>query len=224
MVECSGLENRQVGNGLEGSNPSPSASTKNNAYSVVFVCASEWKRDSKRASGEAGQTGSLSAQKRRGRVTQYFRDVCRIKYCCEGDRIPLPPQYAILGLMRRLGIDYGTKRVGLALSDEAGRMAFPHQVVPNDATLLSTLERLITAEGVGEIVIGHSKNLTGQDNPVQAGIEELVTDLTLATGLPVHLEPEQFTTQAALREQGRNDMTDASAAALILDSYLQKQG
>lgn len=125
--------------------------------------------------------------------------------------------------MRRLGIDYGTKRVGLALSDTAGRMAFPHQVVANDGKLIATLQGLIDAEGVKEVVIGHSKDLAGEDNPVQKAIAELVTDLTLATGVPVQLEPEQFTTQAALREQGRNDMTDASAAALILDSYLQKQ-
>ena len=125
--------------------------------------------------------------------------------------------------MRYLGIDYGTKKVGVALSDEGGQMAFPHSVLPNDDTLLASLERLIEAEQVAEIVIGHSKDAAGKDNPVQAHIEELVTDLTLAVGLPVHLEPEQYTTQAAVRIQGRTDKTDASAAALILDSYLTKR-
>ena len=125
--------------------------------------------------------------------------------------------------MRYLGIDYGTKRVGLALSDEAGMMAFPHKVIQNNPSLLKEIEAIIADKGVGEIVIGHSLDKNQQPNKVQAAIEDLLTDLTLATGLPVHLQPEQFSTQAALQIQGRNDMTDAAAATLILDSYLTKK-
>lgn len=124
--------------------------------------------------------------------------------------------------MRHLGIDYGTKRVGLALSDESGTMAFPHEVRENSGSLARDLATLCEREGVGTIVIGHSLDRTGQPNPVQAAVEELVTDLTLQTGLPVHLEPEQYTTQAATRIQGRSAATDAAAAALILDSYLTR--
>lgn len=125
--------------------------------------------------------------------------------------------------MRYLGIDYGTKRVGLALSDETGKMAFPHDVVPNDHVLLATLEKCISTHNVAAIVIGHSKNRDGKDNTIHAAVTELVTDLTLATGLPVHLEPEQYTTQEAIRFQGRTAQTDAAAAAIILNSYLSRQ-
>jgi putative Holliday junction resolvase len=125
--------------------------------------------------------------------------------------------------MRKMGIDYGTKKVGLAFSDESGSMAFPHSVVPNSPKLLDVIVGLIDEKGVAEIIIGHSLNKDGVANAVQAGIESLMLDITLATGLPVHLQPEQFSTQAALRIQGRNDMTDASAAALILESYLTKR-
>lgn len=125
--------------------------------------------------------------------------------------------------MRYLGIDYGTKRVGVALSDELGTMAFPHKVLQNSPELVRELERLIEEKAVGEIVIGHSLDKNQQPNKVQAAIEDLMTDLTLATGLPIHLQPEQFSTQAALQIQGRTDMTDAAAAALILDSYLTKK-
>lgn len=124
--------------------------------------------------------------------------------------------------MRILGIDYGSKRVGLALTNEAGTMAFPHSVLKNNEELLRELERIIEKEAVETIVIGHSKNLDGADNAVQKAVSELVTDLTLSCGLPIELEPEQYSTQAALRLQGRNEMTDASAAALILESYLVK--
>lgn len=124
--------------------------------------------------------------------------------------------------MRLLGIDYGSKRVGVALSDEAGMMAFPFKVIPNTTALLKELEVIIESKKVTEIVIGHSLDKNSQPNKIQAAIEELITDLTLATGLPIHLQPEQFSTQAALQIQGRNDMTDAAAATLILDSFITR--
>jgi putative Holliday junction resolvase len=124
--------------------------------------------------------------------------------------------------MRFLGIDYGSKRVGVALSDEAGVMAFPYKVLPNSPALLKELEAITKEKKVAEIVIGHSLDKNSQPNKIQASIEELMTDLTLATGLPIHLEPEQFSTQAALQIQGRNDMTDAAAATLILDSFITR--
>lgn len=125
--------------------------------------------------------------------------------------------------MRLLGIDFGTKKVGLALTDESGVMAFPHTVIPNDGAFLDTIESLIEEKGVTEVVIGHSLNLDGSANAVQTKIEECIADLTLRTPIPIHLEPEQMTTQQAATTTGRNDQTDASAAALILESYLAKQ-
>ncbi|MCA9366512.1 Holliday junction resolvase RuvX [Candidatus Kaiserbacteria bacterium] len=122
-----------------------------------------------------------------------------------------------------MGIDFGSKKVGVALSDESGTMAFPETVLPNDAALLPAITALITEKGVAEVVIGHSLGKDGEPNAVHALAEEFMTDLTLALGLPVHLEPEQFTTQAALRLQGRTAQTDASAAALILDGFLTRK-
>ncbi len=124
--------------------------------------------------------------------------------------------------MRLMGIDYGTKRVGIALSDEGGQMAFPHIVLDNDGKLLDELERLIEERKVAEIVIGHSLGRDGRPNPVHAAVEELIGDLTLRVGLPIHLEPEQYSTQEALRGQGRTAQTDASAAAIILNSFITK--
>ncbi|MEZ4103821.1 MAG: Holliday junction resolvase RuvX [Candidatus Paceibacterota bacterium] len=125
--------------------------------------------------------------------------------------------------MRYLGIDYGTKRVGISLSDEMGKMAFPHAVIDNDKKLFDKIISLINERQVGEIVVGHSVDKKGKANEIHKLVEELITDLTLETGLPIHLEPEQFTTQAAIRTQGRNNMTDASAAALILEGFLSRR-
>jgi len=121
-----------------------------------------------------------------------------------------------------MGIDFGSKKIGIALTDESGAMAFPHSVIPNDAAFFKTIETLIEERGVKEIVIGHSLDLGGNPNAIHTAVEEFITDVTLALGIPVHLEPEQYTTQEAARTTGKNTQTDAAAAAIILESYLTK--
>ena len=129
----------------------------------------------------------------------------------------------MLERMKRMGIDFGTKKVGIALTDDAGVMAFPHAVWPNDAELRARIEELAIERGVEEIVIGHSLDNQGNPNPVHKAVEALITELTLSLGLPIHLEPEQYSTQQAKQIQGQTDQTDAAAAALILDSYITKK-
>lgn len=130
--------------------------------------------------------------------------------------------HGMLRHMRRMGIDFGTKKIGLALSDESGSMAFPHSVITNDNQLLSTIVTLIEAESVSEIVIGHSLDKDGKENIVHELVKEFITDLSLEVPVPVHLEPEQFSTQQAKQLQGQHKKIDASAAAIILQSYLDR--
>jgi putative holliday junction resolvase len=125
--------------------------------------------------------------------------------------------------MRKMGIDFGSKKVGIAFTDESGSMAFPHGVVPNDAKLLKTIETLIEEKRVGEIVIGYSLNKDGKENKIHSSVEEFMMDLTLAVGIPIHLEPEQYSTQQAIRIQGKTAQTDAAAAAIILDSFITRK-
>ena len=125
-------------------------------------------------------------------------------------------------MSRLLGIDFGHKRVGLAVTDEMQTMAFPHKVFVNDNSLIKNICAVVAEKQISEIVIGHSLDKEGNANSIHDKVEALMLDLTLETGLPIHLEPEQYTTQAALRLQGRNDMTDAAAAALILDTFITK--
>ncbi len=125
--------------------------------------------------------------------------------------------------MKLLGIDYGKKRIGIALSDDRGLMAFPQDVYKNDEKFFQLLLKIISEHNVEVIVIGESKNRAGEHNEIQAAVTELVTDLTLELGIPVHLEPEQYTTQEAIRFQGRTEKTDAAAAAIILNSFISRQ-
>jgi putative Holliday junction resolvase len=124
--------------------------------------------------------------------------------------------------MQRMGIDFGSKKIGIALTDESGVMAFPHSVIPNDALFFKTIESLVEERQVKEIIVGHSLDLDGKPNVIHSAVEEFITDVTLSLGIPVHLEPEQYTTQEAARITGKNSQTDAAAASIILESYLNK--
>ncbi len=131
--------------------------------------------------------------------------------------------------MRYLGIDYGTKRVGLALSDEAGAMGFPHSTLTNNGRLIDEVLELIARKEVGEVVIGESRGFDGNPNPVAKAAKEFGALLERRMDIPVHFEPETLTTQEArrnfegVREPGSGSMhVDASAAALILTSFLDR--
>lgn len=125
--------------------------------------------------------------------------------------------------MRYLGIDYGKKRVGLALSDESGRLAFPHSVLPNDKELISTVAEIAREQKVKAVVVGESKDLSGKANPLMKDIDAFIVSLKKAAKKPVILEPEFWTSFQAARWQGKTAKLDASAAAIILQSYLDKR-
>ena len=133
--------------------------------------------------------------------------------------------------MRYLGVDYGTKKVGLALSDEGGRMGFPHAILPNTSRLVEELGVLMKRKDVDMVVIGDSRTLAGGDNPVAKAARALGEALERATGVPVMYESEVYTSAEARRSPEKEEKSrrpkqhtdvDASAAALILTGYLSR--
>ena len=124
--------------------------------------------------------------------------------------------------MKFLGIDYGTKRVGIAVSDDAGMLAFPHSVIPAGGALVDALDSIAKHEWIGAIVIGESRNFQQEANPLMRKILELKAELEQRTGLPIYLEPEFLSSRQAEHIQGKEAATDASAAALILQSYIDR--
>lgn len=123
---------------------------------------------------------------------------------------------------RVLGIDYGTKRVGVALTDEDGRVAFPKAVLPNDRYLLSALKELIAGHAVAEIVIGESKDNSGEDNAVARSARVVGDQLARDTGATIHYEPEFWSSQEVRAHTGERAV-DAEAATIILNSFLTKR-
>ncbi len=122
--------------------------------------------------------------------------------------------------MRYIGIDYGTKKIGVALSDENGVMAFPHSVLKNDDTFFLEIVSLVNMHHA-TVVVGDSRANDGSENPVAQEAKIFAARLE-EEGIRVRFEPEFYTSREAERLQGRSDMQDASAAALILNSYLQR--
>lgn len=125
--------------------------------------------------------------------------------------------------MRLLGIDYGTKRVGIALSDDKGMMAFPKAVLPNNNYLFSEIRDMVRAQGIETIVVGESRDYKMEENPIMAKVKPFVEELKRDLGVVVVYEPELLSSHQATHFQGKTDKIDASAAAIILQSYIDRQ-
>ena len=122
--------------------------------------------------------------------------------------------------MRYLGIDYGAKRVGIALSDERGDFVYPLKVLENTKDLIHDILSICEENKVDEVVVGESRNFNQKENEIMKEIMPFVDELKKELNIPVSMHPEFMTSQEAERLQGKNEMHDASAAALILKSYL----
>ena len=125
--------------------------------------------------------------------------------------------------MRVLGIDYGTKKVGIAWSDELGRLAFPRKILKNDKKLISFIDEICKKEKVEKIVLGASYNEKGEDNVVMEKILNFQNILKKQIRLQIILEKEFFTSIEARRYQKDKIEVDDSSAALILQRYLDKK-
>ncbi len=122
-----------------------------------------------------------------------------------------------------MGIDFGERRIGVALSDRAAGFAFPHSVVQNDKNTIKEIKKICQEKKVEKIVLGQSLDYKNQPNPVMKKIEKFKIVLEKEIGLPVIYQNETLTTQEAERLQDKSDRTDASAAALILRSFIERK-
>ena len=120
-----------------------------------------------------------------------------------------------------IGIDYGSVRVGVAISDQNRQFAMPMSVIFNDSDLISKIDKIAVDNEVKEIVMGESLDFKGKPNMIFLDSVDFKEKLE-AKGYAVYFEPEFMTSVQAERFQGKTALTDASAAALILQSYLDK--
>ncbi len=124
--------------------------------------------------------------------------------------------------MKYLGIDYGTKRVGVAISDDGGSFAFPKAIFES-AGVVDAIAKLCKEERVEAIVIGESVASNGEPNELAPLVQTFKAQLVVATTLPIYFEREGFSSVEAHRYQVDKGARDDSAAAIILQRFLDKQ-
>lgn len=136
--------------------------------------------------------------------------------------------------MRVLGIDYGRRRIGLALSDEAGVLASPLPTYvrgQSEARDIAALASLIDKHGVTAIVVGLPLNMDGSHGEMAREAEAFADRIRQETALPVGLFDERLTTteaervllEADLPRRRRRELRDSLSAVLILQGHLDRQ-
>lgn len=132
---------------------------------------------------------------------------------------------------RILGLDYGSQRIGVSISDPLGITARPLLTVPRNPKVFLTLKELVQQESVAVIVVGMPYNLKGEKTQKAQEVAAFIEELRATTGCEIIPWDERFTTviaQQTLRTMGtkrkkrdqKNGALDQMAAALILQSYL----
>ena len=122
--------------------------------------------------------------------------------------------------MKILGIDYGAKWVGLAVSDDNRRMAFAYKTLENNKKLFSDLNEIVKKEEIYKIVIGLPLNKQMKPTRQTAETENWARELIKKVEIPVDFENEIFTSKAADKLGAKNQ--HAAAAAIFLQSYLDR--
>jgi len=132
--------------------------------------------------------------------------------------------------MRILAIDHGTKRMGIAMSDELGVIAQPLEFILAEpfAEFLSRLREIIRDQQVELILVGMPRNMDGSYGPAALKVQEFIAVLKASVTIPIKPIDERLTSvqahrllsEAEVRGRQRKGKVDKSAAAVLLQGYL----
>ena len=122
--------------------------------------------------------------------------------------------------MRYLGIDYGTRRIGLAFSDPNAQFAFPLEMLPNDTHIIENIAHVVEEKKIGGIVMGDTRADTGNTNTITEASERFASALSARTKLPIERVREAWSSFEAARYAPDYVKRDDSAAAIILQRFL----
>ena len=147
------------------------------------------------------------------RAIEYWR------VCCE-----------TAGAMRILALDHGSKRIGVAVSDETKTIAQPLEYIPAEpfADFLARLKQLLAEKEIDLILVGLPRNMDGSYGPAAQKVEAFVAVLKTAVTVPIKMWDERLTStmanriliQGRVRRDKRKEKVDKMAAAILLQSYL----
>lgn len=123
--------------------------------------------------------------------------------------------------MKILGVDYGLKWIGMAITDDERIMAFPYETLENNSKLFSRLNEIIKKEDIYKIIIGLPLNkkikATSQTVEVENWAEKLIKEVDL----PIDFQNEIFTSKIADKYNAKD--RHSAAAAILLQSYLDRK-
>ncbi|MDZ7758994.1 MAG: Holliday junction resolvase RuvX [Desulfovermiculus sp.] len=133
--------------------------------------------------------------------------------------------------MRVLALDFGLKRIGLALSDPEGRMALPYTTLikKDNSQLLVEIQGIVNKEEVEGLVVGLPMGLHGEETLSTRQARNFARRLSRTTSLPVYLQDETLTSaeashrlhESGLRGRRQKKVLDQMAATIILENFLQ---
>ena len=132
--------------------------------------------------------------------------------------------------MRILALDHGTKRIGVAVSDETKTIALPLEYILTEpfALFLERLKKILSEKEIDLILIGQPRNMDGSYGPATQKVEAFVAVLKTAIPVPIKMWDERLTSamanraliQGGVRRDQRKEKVDKMAAAILLQSYL----
>ena len=138
---------------------------------------------------------------------------------------------------KALGIDYGDRRIGIAVSDETQEVVFPREYISNegDVEVIQKIKELCEQEKIILVVVGLPLNMEGEDSEQTKKVHKFTQELTEAVDQEIVLHDERLTTRQSdviltsiekrsNREQAKKEEIDSIAASLILQNYLDLLG
>lgn len=127
--------------------------------------------------------------------------------------------------MKVLGIDYGTKRVGIAISDESLTLAREFNIF-SPKEFWEQIDKIVAQEGIERIVIGLPLNMSGEFTETTRDVQEFAERLAQQTGVPQEFMDERLSSVMAEgvpgKKRGSKQPIDSLAAQIILQNYLDK--
>jgi putative holliday junction resolvase len=132
--------------------------------------------------------------------------------------------------MRILALDHGTKRIGVAVSDETRTIAQPLEYILAEPfeSFLARLKQLLVDKEVELVLVGMPRNMDGSYGPASQKVEAFVVALKMEITIPIKMMDERLTSKMAnriliqgnVRRDKRKEKVDKMAAAILLQSYL----
>ena len=136
-------------------------------------------------------------------------------------------------MTRILGIDFGTVRIGLALSDPTGTLAspLPHLEKKTISQINAALTELVETHEISRVVVGLPRNMDGSYGPAAEKVRDFISKIQGSIGIPIETQDERLTTvqaskqlsQIGLNQKELRKKIDSSSASLILQQYLDRK-